>query len=66
MGHDRLKPGLLSPVWRSRTVEEQKRRGWEMAVRIEKILCTVLHETHKRHVKETMETLSERTEGFYG
>ena len=35
-------------------------------MRIEKILCTVLHETHKRHVKETMETLSERTEGFYG
>jgi hypothetical protein len=37
-----------------------------MAVRIEKILCTVLHETHKRHVEETMETLSERRERFYG
>jgi hypothetical protein len=37
-----------------------------MAVRIEKILCIVLHETHKRHVEETMETLSERTEGFCG
>ena len=37
-----------------------------MAVRIEKNLCTVLHETHKRQVEETMETLSERTEGFYG
>ncbi len=38
-----------------------------MAVRIEKILCIVLHETtHKRHVEETMEILSERTERFYG
>src|SRR5215212_9080571 len=27
------------PAWRNRANEEQKRRGWEMAVRIEKILC---------------------------
>ena len=44
----------------------QKRVGWEMAVRIEKILCTGLHEAHKRQVEETMDTLSEGSEGFYG
>ncbi len=36
-----------------------------MAVRIEKILCTVLHEVHKRQVEEAMGTLSEGPEGFY-
>src|SRR5215207_5536319 len=30
-----------------------------MAVRIEKSLCTVLRETHKRQVEETMDTLAE-------
>ncbi|CAA9404673.1 MAG: hypothetical protein AVDCRST_MAG78-44 [uncultured Rubrobacteraceae bacterium] len=30
------------PAWRSRANEEQKKRGWKMAVRIEKINCTVL------------------------
>jgi hypothetical protein len=54
------------PAWRHRATEEQKRRGWEMAVRIEKILCTVLDEAHKRQVKETTETLSEGPEEFYG
>jgi hypothetical protein len=39
--------------------------GWETAVRIEKILCTVLHEAHERQVEEVMETLSERPENFY-
>jgi len=34
-------------IWRSRAIEEQKRVGWEMAVRIEKILCTVLREAHE-------------------
>ncbi len=52
-------------VWRSRATEEQKRIGWEMAVRIEKIIVTVLHEAHKRQVEETMETLGEGPEGFY-
>jgi hypothetical protein len=37
-----------------------------MAVRTEKILCTVLHEAHKRQVEKTMETLAEGLEGFYG
>ena len=34
-------------------------------VRIEKILCNVLDEAHKRQVEETTETLSEGPEGFY-
>src|SRR3990170_4118330 len=53
------------PAWRNRATEEQKRKGWEMAVRIEKILCTVLAKAHKRQVEETTETLSEGPEGFY-
>ncbi len=53
------------PAWRNRATEEQKRIGWEMAVRIEKILCTVLHEAHRQQVEETMETLGEGPEGFY-
>jgi hypothetical protein len=36
-----------------------------VAVRIEKILCVVLVEAHKRQVQETGETLSEGPEGFY-
>ena len=36
-----------------------------MAVRIEKILCTVLHEAHETRVEETMGTLAEIPEGFY-
>ncbi len=49
----------------SRATEEQKRVGWEMAVRIEKILCTVLHKAHERQVEEAMNTLAEGQEGFY-
>jgi hypothetical protein len=41
-----------SPAWGNRATAEQKRKGWEMAVRIEKILCTVLQEVHKRQVDE--------------
>jgi hypothetical protein len=36
-----------------------------MAVRIEKIICTVLHEAHKQQVEVTMNVLSEEPEGFY-
>ncbi len=36
-----------------------------MAVRIEKILCTVLHEAHQRQVEETMDTLAEGPEEYY-
>ena len=53
------------PAWRHRAAKEQKRKGWEMAVRIEKILCAVLDEAHKRQVEETTETLSEGPESFY-
>jgi hypothetical protein len=41
---------------------EQKRRGWEIAVRIEKTICAALHEAHKRQVEEVMDTLSEEPE----
>ncbi len=54
-----------SPAWRNRATEEQKCMGWEMAVRIEKILCTVLHEAYRRQIEETMETFEEGPEGFY-
>ena len=50
---------------RNRATEEQKRVGWEMAVRIEKIIATVLHEAYERQVEETMDTLSEGPESFY-
>jgi hypothetical protein len=53
------------PAWRNRATEEQKRRGWEMAVRIEKIITTVLDEAHKRQVEQAMDTLDEGSEGFY-
>ena len=53
------------PAWRNRATDEQKRIGWGMALRIEKILCTVLHEAHERQVEETMDTLSEGPEDFY-
>jgi len=36
-----------------------------MAVRMEKILCTVLHEVHMRQVKDTMYALSEGPEEIY-
>ena len=53
------------PAWRNRATEEQKRIGWEMAVRIEKILCTVLDQAHKWQVEEAMNTFSERPDDFY-
>ena len=36
-----------------------------MAVRIEKIIATVLDEAHERQVEEAMDTLSEGPEDFY-
>jgi hypothetical protein len=53
-------------VWRSRASDEQKRVGWEMWVRMEKIICTVLRETQERQVEETMDALGEGPERFYG
>ncbi|MDP9474504.1 MAG: hypothetical protein M3R38_02190 [Actinomycetota bacterium] len=52
-------------LWRSRATEEQKRVGWEMWVRMEKIIATVLHEAHERQVEEAMDMLEEGPEGFY-
>jgi hypothetical protein len=57
--------GYSPPAGRNRATAEQKRVGWEMAVRIEKIITTVLHEAHDRQVEEVMESLSEGPEGFY-
>jgi hypothetical protein len=41
-------------VWRSRATEEQKCIGWEMWVRMEKIVATVLHEAHGRSRRRWM------------
>ncbi len=52
-------------VWRSRATEKQKRVGWEMWVRMEKIVATVLHEAHERQVEEAADALEEGPESFY-
>jgi hypothetical protein len=52
-------------VWGNRATKEQKSIGWEMWVRMEKILAVVLHEAYNRQVEETMDALSEGPEGFY-
>jgi len=39
----------------NRPAEVHKRIGWEVAVRIQKILCAILHEAHKQQVEEAME-----------
>src|SRR5918993_1000972 len=52
------------PAWRNRATEEQKRKGWEMAVRIEKVIF-ILNDAYERQLEETMNTLSERPEEFY-
>ena len=64
VGRDRLAQ-RLQPAWRRQPTQEQTRIGWEMAVRIEKMLATVLHEAHMQQVEETMDTLAEEPEGFY-
>ena len=53
-------------LWRSRGAGERKRVGWEMWVRMEKIIAVVLHEAHRRRLEEAMEALGEGPEGFYG
>jgi hypothetical protein len=47
------------PAWRNRATEEQKREGWEMRVRMDRILCAVLREAHERQVEETMDALED-------
>ena len=51
-------------IWRSRATEEQKRIGWEMWVRMEKIIATVLEETHKQ-AEEVIGAFEEGPERFY-
>ncbi len=53
------------PAWRNRATEEQKQIGWDMVVRIEKIVCMVLHEAHRRQVEETMDTFAKGPESMY-
>ena len=45
--------------WGNQATEEQKRIGWEMAVRIEKILCTVLQAAHEGQAEELAESFME-------
>ncbi len=51
-------------IWRTRATEGQKKVGWQMWVRMEKIICTALGEAHKRQLEETMDALSEGPEEF--
>ncbi len=53
-------------IWRSRATEAQKRVGWEMWVRMEKVIALILDEAHRLQVKETMEASGEGPEKFYG
>ena len=52
-------------LWRRRATEEQKRVGWEMWVRMEKIIATLLHEAHELQVEEARDAFAEGPEGFY-
>ena len=49
-------------------INEQGHRGakrvdWELWVRMDKIMCTVLREAHERQIEETMDALSDGPEG---
>ncbi len=46
-------------VWRHRATAEQKRAGWEMWVRMEKILCAVLNAAHEQQIEETSTLMSD-------
>jgi hypothetical protein len=50
---------------RRRATAEQKRIGWEMAVTIEKIVCTALREADNQQPEETTVSLSKGSEGFH-
>jgi hypothetical protein len=52
-------------LWRHRATEEQKRVGWEMWVRMDRIMCTVLRDPHERQIEETMDALEDGPERFY-
>ena len=53
-------------IWRSQATEEHKQVEWEMWVRMEKIIATVLDEAHEQQIEETMDALEEGLESFYG
>jgi hypothetical protein len=58
--------GLLSPrLEKQDHCRAEKRVGWEMGVRIEKIITTVLNEAHGRQVEKVMHILSEGPKSFY-
>ena len=52
-------------LWRRRATEKQKRVGWEMWVRMEKIIATLLHEAHELQVEEARDVFEEGPESFY-
>lgn len=56
----------ITLAWDGGPNEEQQLKGWEMFIRMEKILATVLHETLIQQVGETMDALSEGPGGLYG
>lgn len=51
--------------WRNHATSEQKQVGWEMWVRMERIICTVLEQARQKQIDETMDALEEGPEGFY-
>lgn len=55
LGYDWVAPGHDCWVWRSRASDQQKQEGWEMWVRMEKIICLVLDEARERQLEETLE-----------
>ena len=59
--HERYDPC----VWRSRATEKQRCIGWEMRVRMEKIIAAVLDEAHNQQVEEAMDALERGPERFY-
>jgi len=50
---------------RNRATEEHKREGWEMRVRMDKIMCTVRREAHEWQIEETLDALSDGPERFW-
>ena len=52
-------------LWRNRATGERKRQGWEMWVRMDKIMCAVLREAHERQMEETMDALEDGPQRFY-
>jgi hypothetical protein len=53
-------------LWHERAGEVRRRVGWQMWVRMEKILLAVLQEASRRQLEEVMDALEEGPERFYG